>query len=125
MTKKKQLAAYSTLMGIIMVLAYLGLIPTKLHDIPYYDFAGHFILYGFWGYFFGMAYSKHVLLIGKFNLQAGILIVLLIAVLEEFLQRLSPMRSFSLTDLSFGVSGIVLACIFLNTVQRKNYNPKE
>src|SRR6478672_5914220 len=114
MTKKMQLLAYSALMGLIILSAYFGWIPTKLHDIPFYDSAGHFVLYGLWGYFFGNAFPKPLVRVGNFELQTGIVMMTCIAIIEECLQRLSPMRSFSLSDLGFGLLGIAAACILLN-----------
>jgi hypothetical protein len=114
MTKKQVLLSYSAFIGLIILLAYLGLIPTKLHDIPYYDSAGHFILYGLWGYFFGNAYQKPMIAIGRLIVQNGIAMAIIIAIIEESLQQLSPMRTFSLADLGFGLLGITTACAILN-----------
>lgn len=119
MTPKLQLLAYSFLMAIIIVSAYFGLIPTRLHDIPFYDSAGHFVLYGLWGYFFGNAFRKPVFKILSLDIQTGILVALFIALVEELLQQLSPMRSFSLGDLMFGIVGIAIGCIALN-IKLKN-----
>ena len=113
MTAKLQLAAYSSLMGLIILSAYLGWIPTELHDIPFYDSAGHFLLYGLWGYFFGNAFPQALLSVAGFRVQLGIAAVTLVAVAEESLQQLSPMRSFSLGDLAFGLCGIALSCAIL------------
>jgi VanZ family protein len=114
MTKKIQLVAYSILMGVIIFSAYFGWIPTKLHDIPFYDSVGHFVLYGFWGYFFGNAFSRSFIAVRSFSLQNGIVVAALIAITEELLQQLSPMRTFSLYDLGFGLLGISLSCAVLN-----------
>ena len=111
---KWQLLNYSILMGTIILSAYLGWIPTQLHEIPFYDRAGHFVLYGLWGYFFGNAFQTPLFSNGKFDLQAGIIFMMALAVIEESLQQFSPMRTFSLADLAFGLSGILLACVFLN-----------
>ena len=119
MTKKMQLLTYSTLKGIIIVSAYFGLIPTRLHDIPFYDSAGHFVLYGFWGYFFGNAFDRPIASVANFQIPSGIIVTVIIAAIEEFLQQLSPMRSFSVADLGFGLLGIALACVILNLKQHR------
>lgn len=118
MTKKQRLLAYSVFIFVIFLLAYLGLIPTELNAIPYYDSAGHFVLYGLWGYFFGSAYEKPIVSVRKFHIQKGIAIAASIAIVEEALQNLSPLRTFSLFDLAYGLLGIALACAVLNF--RKN-----
>lgn len=100
-------------MALIVILAYAGLIPTKLHEIPYYDSIGHFLLYGLWGYFFGKVYSKSVTGT-KYHVTQGTIIVAAIAIVEETLQQLSPMRSFSLYDLGFGLLGIATSAVILN-----------
>jgi VanZ family protein len=120
MNKYFRLLVYSLVMAIIIFSAYVGAIPTRLHEIPFYDSAGHFVLYGFWGYFFGNAFSTPLLSIGNFRLQTGIAIAAPIAVTEEFLQQLSPMRTFSLYDLAFGLAGIALSCAILNFTRRQS-----
>ena len=117
MTNKTQLILYSVLMALIVLLAYMGLIPTKLHQIHYYDSFGHFILYGLWGYFFGKVFQKPVATVKKCSLPQGIIFAMVIAIIEECMQRFAPMRSFSLYDLVFGLLGIVAATVILN-VQR-------
>lgn len=119
MTRKTALLIYSAFIATVFVLAYFGLIPTKLHDIPYYDSAGHFILYGLWGWFFGRAFAKPLMQLGSFQIPSGIAVVIAIAVVEESLQQLSPLRTFSLTDLGFGLLGILTACIVL-TIPKPN-----
>ena len=114
MTKKLQLLAYTLLMAVIIFAAYKGLIPTKLHDIPFYDSAGHFVLYGLWGYFFGNAFSSPIFQRNNFNIQIGVIITVMIAIIEESIQLLFPVRSFSVYDLAFGLTGIGLSCIILN-----------
>ncbi|CAM3293999.1 hypothetical protein FLLO111716_01600 [Flavobacterium longum] len=113
MTHKIQLVLYSAAMVLIGFLAYAGLIPTKLHDIPYYDSIGHFILYGWWGYLLGKVFHKSVS--GTtFRLPHGIILATAIAIVEETLQQLSPMRSFSLYDLGFDLLGIATSAVVLN-----------
>ena len=118
MTKKLQLLAFTFLMVVIIFSAYAGLIPTTLHNIPFYDSAGHFVLYGLWGYFFGNAFSKPVIATKNFHVQIGVVITAIIAIIEEFIQQLFPVRSFSFYDLGFGLLGITVGCIALNIRSR-------
>lgn len=119
MTRKAALLTYSVFIVTVFVLAYFGLIPAKLHGIPYYDSAGHFVLYGLWGWFFGRAYTKPLARLGNFRIPSGIAVVAVIAVAEESLQQLSPLRTFSLADLGFGLSGILAASLLL-TIRKPN-----
>jgi VanZ family protein len=115
MKEKQQLLIYSLFIVTIMVLAYLGYIPNdKLRVIPYYDLIGHFILYGLWGYFFALAFPRPVVTIGSVRIQAGILVITIIAIIEEFVQRLVPVREFSFFDMFWGIAGIAIACIVVN-----------
>jgi len=114
MSAKLQLLAYSALMGLIIFSAYAGWIPVRLHCFPFFDLVGHFVLYGFWGYFSGKAFPRPIFSFGRFKLQFGIAAISLVAITEEFLQQLSPMRSFSIADLGFGLFGIAVACTVLN-----------
>ena len=114
MNNKTQLVLYSFAMSLIVVLAYVGLIPTQLHQIPYYDSIGHFVLYGLWGYFLGKVFNKPIPIGRKFHLPQGIIVATAFAVIEESLQQFSPMRSFSLYDLGFGLLGIAASAVVLN-----------
>ena len=71
-------------------------------------------MYGLWGFFFGEAFNKVVATIRSLKIQLGIFIVIPIAIAEELLQLLFPIREFSLFDMAWGISGIVAACFVLN-----------
>lgn len=114
MKAKTNLLLYSALVVAITTLAYLRLIPTKLNSIPYFDSAGHFVLFGFWGWFFAKAYPKNAFRITDFRIFSGTLIAIFIALTEELLQSLSSVRSCDPYDFIFGSLGILTACIVLN-----------
>lgn len=107
--------SYTIFILAIFTLAYMGLIPLEISKIPFYDSIGHFVLYGLWAYFAGMAFSKKIFI--GVSVPKGILIVLLIAILEESLQSLSSIRTFSLSDMYWGFIGIAVA--FLVTKKTK------
>jgi polysaccharide biosynthesis protein VpsQ len=108
------LIIYTIVLLSIFISAYCGYIPTQLNSIPYYDSIGHFLLYGTWGYLFAQTFSKPIFFIGRFGVQSGIVIAISIAIAEEALQTLSPLRSVSLFDLGWGLLGITIACIISN-----------
>lgn len=111
---------YTLLLLTIFLLAYLDLIPRGLKAIPFYDSLGHFVLYGTWGYLFGKVFSK-IIQIGSLNIPVGILIVTFIAIIEECLQSLSSVRTFSLFDLGWGILGIVFAYILLKLSKKETH----
>jgi hypothetical protein len=120
MKAKTALAIYSAIIVSITSMAYLRLIPTKLNSIPYFDSAGHFVLYGFWGWFFARAYPKTVLRLLGLNLFLGTLVATAVAILEESLQSLSSARSCDAYDFMWGFLGIITACVLLNKTASNN-----
>jgi len=108
------LIIYTFILLSIFALAYCGYIPTQLNAIPYYDSIGHFVLYGLWGFLFAKTFEKPILTKNGFTVPLGILIIIMIAVIEEALQSLSPLRSFSLFDFLWGFTGILIACLIIN-----------
>ncbi|HLA56098.1 MAG TPA: VanZ family protein [Flavobacterium sp.] len=113
MSARLILILYTAVIVTIFVSAYLGIIPTTLKSIPYYDSIGHFILYGIWGFCFGRVFTKATVSFGKLIIPLGIVIAFAIAIIEESLQNLSPIRTFSLSDLGCGLLGITAACLLL------------
>lgn len=109
-----KLVLYSVFLFIVFLSAYLGIIPTELAFIPFFDSMGHFILYGIWAYLFAKVFGHAILSFGKFVIPGGIFIVIIIAVAEESFQAFFPTRSFSFFDMGWGILGISLACIIFN-----------
>lgn len=114
MKTKIHLGLYTIVLLIIFLMAYLRYIPTEIFFFPFFDSLGHFVLYGFWGYFFARAFSTTIAFIGRIEIQRGILLVIPIAIIEESLQSLSAFRTFSFFDMAWGVFGIFVACLVMN-----------
>jgi hypothetical protein len=112
------LGLYTAFILTVFLLAYLRFIPTQLNAVPYYDSIGHFVLYGTWGYFFARVFNRIVLRFDWIRVQFGILIIIPIATLEESLQSLSPVRTFSLFDLGWGCLGIMIACLIISMQEK-------
>jgi hypothetical protein len=78
--------------------------------LPWYDKIGHFYLLGMLAYLAHRATKRFSLeiVVSKtpISLPPAALFVTLIVIIEEFLQALSPYRTFSLVDLGFGFAGI-------------------
>jgi VanZ family protein len=99
-------AVYLAILALIIVLAYLGLIPTEIAYIPYYDTIGHFALLGIASYLLHRALDRRAWPIGNIRVPAGPLIVAAVALVEESAQSLSPIRTFSLFDYAADLVGI-------------------
>jgi VanZ family protein len=91
---KVLLVIYSAFLLVIFLLAYLGLIPTEIKTVPFYDSIGHFVLYGILGYLSARVFNEP-LMVNKLAVQSGILIVIGVVILEEYLQSFSVVRTFS------------------------------
>jgi hypothetical protein len=92
--------------------AYAGLIPTQIKALPHYDLVMHFLLVGTFGFFLDGALSHRRLVPIPYFPRLGPSIALVLAATEEYLQRFSPRRSSSWSDLAANVSGI-LVCAYL------------
>lgn len=103
---------YTLFLIFVSVLAYLNIIPTQQIKIPYYDYIGHFVLYGIWAYLFALVLPQRLFSILKFYIPTGILIVTGITIIEECLQSFSAVRSFSLIDLGCSLTGIAVGNLF-------------
>jgi len=89
--------------------------------LKWFDLAGHFTLYGLWGYFFSAAYPTTLFEIGRFKVAQGIIFSTCIAIAEELLQLLSPNRSFTFSDMAFSTLGIFCAAVYLNFKSKPDF----
>ncbi len=74
----------------IFVAAYLRLIPTRLADIPYYDTAGHFILYGILAALLHLALNRRSIAVASVRVPLAAALAIAFAIGEEFVQRFRP-----------------------------------
>ncbi len=103
--------AFLLFMLAVAIAADRGSMPVWVRNIYRYpggDWLGHFILYGILAFLGIRAFSRQVSMAGRsFPLSA--LLVILLAALEELSQFWFPLRTPSLYDLAFGLSGVVCA----------------
>lgn len=92
----------------ICISAYLKIIPNEISQFPYYDTVLHFLLIGIAAYLGHLALNKRKIQLLTITLPLAPLLVTLFSVSEEFLQKLSPHRSFDLVDLASDFCGILL-----------------
>jgi hypothetical protein len=89
------------------VLAYVGLIPTQLKSIPYYDSNGHFMLFGILAFSLDRALKGRTTRVMGVTLPIGSTVIALYAIIDESLQYYSTARTFDLSDLACSLLGIM------------------
>jgi VanZ family protein len=99
-------AGYLAVIAAIDLSAYLGIIPTSLRAIPYYDTFGHLFLIGLAGFLTHRAMARRTLRVAGLALPLGILIVAVLAGGEELLQLLSSRREASVWDYAADLVGL-------------------
>jgi len=97
-------------------LAYNDLIPKQVKVIPYYDSIGHFVLFGIYAYLADLALKGKTV----WFIPVGPGLVILYAVIDEFLQKLSANRTFDLRDLFFGLLGISVAILISRKIKGRS-----
>ena len=102
-------AAHLTLVVLISLGAYLGILPTSLPAVPYADKLGHFVLIGALAFFLDGALSHRRLHPALPFPRLGPAMILLVSGVEEYLQRFSTRRTSDIMDYAADVLGI---CFF-------------
>jgi VanZ family protein len=102
-------AAQLTLVVLISIGAYTGMLPTSLPQFAYADKLGHAVLIGGLAFFLDGALEHRRLFRDHAFPRLAPSAVLTVAGVEEYLQRLSPRRSSDLADFAADVVGV---CFF-------------
>jgi len=110
--------AYTTFIALVLIGAYIDVIPTQIGIIPMYDSIGHFVLYGIWFYLLHRALRYKSVTILKLDVPIAFLILFPIVALEEFAQALASTRTFSLIDLLWDFVGMCLFWFLANKSSR-------
>ena len=121
-SNKSWVFAFWFYFGILMTIsasAYLKILPVKSSTIPFYDTIGHFLLVGLAAFFGHLALNKRRINCLNFSLPLAPSLVVIFSIVDELLQRLSPNRSFDLTDLAANLVGILF---FYWLAERWNLN---
>lgn len=105
--------AYTTFITLVLIGAYMNLIPRQIAVVPMYDSIGHFILYGIWFFLLHKALREKLVVV----IPLSFLILFPVVALEELAQTLSSSRTFSLVDLFWGFLGM---CVFWLVSNRCN-----
>ncbi|MEM8640887.1 MAG: hypothetical protein AAGG51_19025 [Cyanobacteria bacterium P01_G01_bin.54] len=88
--------------------AYTDRLPDYLGLIPHYDVIGHFFLYGMATFLGQVICQQWRLPLAGLKLPIFPFIFTLITLIDEGLQHLSPVRTFSLLDLTMSLLGIIV-----------------
>lgn len=111
--KRITLSSIYLLFGLIFLIAYTGGISkyfSFLNYVPGGDKTGHLV--GLFVLALSTSWLFNFKKLGKFY--TGAVIVAILITIEEFIQLLSPYRTFDLLDLTCNYLGIVLASVILN-----------
>ena len=116
MNKKIILAATVLLFGALFLIAYTGKGSTYfvfLKYVPGGDKTGHVVLMCLLSTVLSWLLSFRYLEIGRMRVYYGIIAVFVFITIEEFLQLLSPYRTFDLMDLACNYIGLALAGVII------------
>jgi VanZ family protein len=102
-------AAHLSLVVLISAGAYLGLLPTGVAQVPHLDKLGHAVLIGGLAFFLDGALDHRRIHAGLPFPRLGPAIVLLVAGVEEYLQRFSARRTSDVMDYAADIVGV---CFF-------------
>ena len=95
----------------VAIAADRGTLPLWIRNIyrfPGGDWAGHFVLYGILAYLGAGSFHRRVRVAGRY-VPLVMIVVILLAALEELSQFWFPLRTPDWRDLGFGVLGILTA----------------
>ena len=92
----------------ISIGGYTGILPTSLPSFEGADKIGHFFLIGGLAFFLDGALRQRAIATPSFEIPFAPVAVLVVAGVEEYLQRLSPRRDSSFGDFAADVLGVIV-----------------
>lgn len=109
-----------SIVTIIVVSAYLGIIPSVFTVIPFSDLIGHALLIGLLAFYLDGLLNFRPLIPGKFTfLRLAPILILLISAIEELAQSFSSRRTSSMWDFTADITGIILLSCLAKLIGRK------
>jgi polysaccharide biosynthesis protein VpsQ len=103
--------AFWVYLGILMAIslsAYFRVVPTEIKQFPYYDTVLHFLLLGLAAFFGHLALNKRKIQVLNIALPLAPILVLLLCIVDEIIQKFVPYRSADIVDLIADFCGIVV-----------------
>ena len=110
MKTKITTSLYFILLAMIVYAANRGTLPKYIsfyREIPFGDTLGHFILMGILSFFATILSKRHRVAVAGVSVPIGPILVFVIVFIEEVSQIFIATRTFSLTDLSADICGII------------------
>ena len=109
---KTKIAAivYFVILGMIVYAANQGTLSRSVsfyRKIPFGDDLGHFFLMGILSFFATIVSGQRRVCIARFRISPGPIVVFVIVLMEELSQMFIPTRTFSFSDLTADILGIV------------------
>lgn len=100
---------FVVLYGIIVAANYgmLEFIATLAKTIPWFDKFGHFILYGGLAFLSSLSLNKTYFCLREWRITEGMLLVLLLATIEELTQLYNTHRSFDSLDMLVNILAVL------------------
>jgi polysaccharide biosynthesis protein VpsQ len=99
---------YATLFLITLLLAYTGNLPSQFNQIPYYDKAGHVILYAIAIYLGQRLLNYRKICLFGITMPLWVLLFGLFTYVEEGIQAFSPNRTLDGMDLICSTIGLLV-----------------
>ncbi len=93
--------------------------------VPFGDKFGHFFIFGLFFFILNHAISAKRVKIGKRNIYVASIVVIMLAVTEEFTQIALEQRNFELFDILFDFLGVLFFIILYNIKELLRVTPKE
>ena len=110
---------FFTQLAIILVgthLAYLNLVPWRFLSWPMADKVMHALLMGGISFWLNLWLNGRTTHVGRWNIPLAVLLPFSLALVEECLQSLSPVRTFDLLDLTADLLGMSLMFLLSSTL---------
>lgn len=118
------LIAYIGFLSLVSISAYSYGLPRWLDIIPFYDTIGHFVLMGILGILTLLVLKRTIRIKLDISVALAPIVISLISIADEYLQKLSPHRTFSYLDMAANLIGI-WAFYFIYRFYAKSKRVKE
>lgn len=89
-------------------IAYLGILPLRLLRWPFSDKVLHFLLFGAVVFWLNFWLNGRSMRLGNWSVALAFIVPFSVALVEELLQSLSPLRTTDWTDLACDLAGMLL-----------------
>lgn len=89
-----------------------------IYDFPGGDKIGHFALYGLMAFLLARGFPRPLWQLGRFSIPISVIILFVLAAVEEYSQRFFPTRTSDIIDFTFTTLGIITGT-WLATFKKK------